>query len=152
MAVQVQDSPVERVRLYGVTDTWSAAASVVRALLFGAMVERARPVVQHYLSDLYHDAVWVSEHVVGATEFLWMVRENGTDLGELAQVQERISSREPRVLYHVALTEERGTWWATFTTLVAVTSDGQVVPPPPVCEHDVPMSVRCWRCVNEASR
>lgn len=122
--------PQESVRLYGWVEDWREAQSPVRALLFGQLVKRTWGVLEHYPSDLYHDAQWVRENVNGPTEFLFMARLNGTDIGDLAQVQERITGSEPRTLYHVALTVERGQWTATFTTLVKVTADGQVTPEP----------------------
>lgn len=111
----------ETVRLYGWVTEWADAASPVRALLFGQMVRRAIPVVEQYHSDLFHDAQWVAANVNGACEFLWMVRMCGTNIANSAEVQERISSREPRVLYHVALTmDASGCWWVTFSELVRV--------------------------------
>lgn len=94
--------------------------TTILAHLYGQMVKRAIPVVSHYLSDLFHDAEWLRAHVTGPTEFLWMVRESGTQLGESAVTWEYLSTSEPRVLYHVALTRERYTWRVTFTELIRV--------------------------------
>lgn len=109
----------ETVRLYG-RSTWQDGQRTIRALLFGEMVKRAIPVVQHYYSDLFHDAEWLQENVTGERTFLWMVRFSGTNIDESAQAQERISGRDPRVLYHVSLVDDNGTWSVTFTTLVEV--------------------------------
>lgn len=117
----VVEPGVETIRLYGFETDWNQAKGPVRALLFGQMVKRAIGVVEFYHSDLYHDAQWIEENVTGATQFLWMVRRNGTNLGERAQIQEQISSKEPRVLYYVALNvSERGEYTATFSELVRV--------------------------------
>jgi hypothetical protein len=130
--VELLELPQESVRLYGWVEDWAEAASPVRALLFGELVRRSWGVVtEQYPSDLYHDAQWIEANVNGPVEFLWHVRVGGTHIGPLAEVQERIEGRrERRVMYHVALTVERGQWTATFTTLVKVTDEGQVVPPP----------------------
>jgi hypothetical protein len=112
----------ETVRLYGWAE-WPDAQRPVRAALFGEMVKRAAPVVVEYHCDLYHDAQWLNDNVNGPTEFLWMPRHSGTQIGPSAESWERLSHREPRVLYHVALTETRGQWSVTFTELVRVDAD-----------------------------
>ena len=35
----------------------------IRALLFGAMLDRAQSVVELYRSDLFHDALWIEKYV-----------------------------------------------------------------------------------------
>jgi hypothetical protein len=111
---------VDRQRLYGWADWTPGSARTIRALLFGEMVKRAKPVVKEYPSDLYHDAVWITENVNGPTEFWWMVRHSGTNVAEYAVTQESIESGGSRVLYHVALTDEDGQWYATFSEYVRV--------------------------------
>lgn len=120
MATMLTMNGQETVRLYGWVEEWKEAESPVRALLFGELARRAVPVVRTYLSDLYHDTEWIRENVTGPTEFLYMVRYNGTHIGSIAEAAERQASTEPRVLYHVALTVERGMWRVTFTELVRV--------------------------------
>lgn len=52
-----------------------------RAVLFGKLVELASGVVKLWSSDLYHDAMWLSEHMVGhGVVFYFGVRETGTSL------------------------------------------------------------------------
>jgi hypothetical protein len=112
--------PSERVRLYGWVENWTEAKRPVRALLFGELVQRTVPVTRQYHCDLYHDVAWINENVNGPTEFFFMARYHGTNIGQSAVIQEEISSIEPRVLYHVALTVDRGEWSVTFTELVRV--------------------------------
>jgi hypothetical protein len=107
------------IRLYGWTK-WEDGKWPIRALLYGQMVGRALPVVKFFLSDLYHDAHWINDTVNGPTEFWWMVRLNGTNIGDSAITMEHISGSEPRVLYHVALAEADGEWFATFSEFVRI--------------------------------
>lgn len=106
----------ERVRLTGWFD-WEEGKESIRALLFGAMVERAIPVTKHYLSDLYHDAVFVAEKVNGPTTFDWLVRQCGTDLNDTAHTQVNLGPGSDAVFYRVTLLAERGLWFADFTTV-----------------------------------
>lgn len=57
-------------------------AASIRAVVFGHMVRLATPIVRHYVSDLYHDATWLTEHVTGDdARFLFAAREMGTTIG-----------------------------------------------------------------------
>ncbi len=111
------------VRLFGWDEHWPSAKVTVVPLLFGEMAKRASAVVANYYGDLYHDAQWLDAHVDGPTGFYWMPRYNGTQIGESVQAWERMSSGEPRELYFVELTQDRGNWYVTFTLLVKVTND-----------------------------
>lgn len=57
-------------------------------LLFGELVKLAQPIVEHYHSDLWHDAAWIREHIPtsmavgGAYAFVYGVRDTGTSIGE----------------------------------------------------------------------
>lgn len=106
----------ETVRLMGWLSFEEGAVSI-RALLFGAMLERALPVVKEYRSDLFHDAHWLDTHVHGPAEFYWLVRHSGTNLNDGAIVGVQIGTGSTSVFYRIALTEERGLWSATFTTI-----------------------------------
>lgn len=79
------------------TDVWPA-----RALLFGELVKLAAPAIKHYQSDLYHDAMWLSRYLKGASfAFFWSVDESGTTIGT-----EPIGLREHA--YRVTVTNTRG--------------------------------------------
>lgn len=57
-------------------------ASSIRAAVFGHMVTLATPIVKHYVSDLYHDATWLTNNVEDEyARFLFAVRETGTSTG-----------------------------------------------------------------------
>jgi hypothetical protein len=51
------------VRLHGWA-SWSEAEDSVKARVFGELVKRAAPLVEHYHSDFYRDAQWI----IGASE------------------------------------------------------------------------------------
>lgn len=111
----------QKVRLYG-WDEWEGVATPVRAALFGHLVERAKPVVREFLSDLFHDAHWITTHVQGPTEFEWLARASGTNIGlpddpmNSARVGVQIGA-PGGVFYRVQVTEAGGEWWATFTRI-----------------------------------
>lgn len=53
-----------------------------RQLIFGQLMALAQPLLKNYLSDIYHDAIWVSEHVTGDRfEFWYGVDDSGTAIG-----------------------------------------------------------------------
>lgn len=60
--------------------SWNA----IRAGLFGVLVELAQPVVEHYQSDLWHDATFIREipmaQLVGHVELWFHARASGTCL------------------------------------------------------------------------
>lgn len=61
-------------------DTTDVAKSV--QLVFGHLFRIAAPIVKWYHSDLYHDAMWLREYMVGESfTFLWSVDEDGTLIG-----------------------------------------------------------------------
>jgi hypothetical protein len=52
------------------------------AAVFAELVTLSRPIVSHYLSDLYHDALWLSRNLTGSdTTFYYGLRETGTSIG-----------------------------------------------------------------------
>lgn len=106
---------------YGTDFTTDGGRLAILAPLFGHMVKVSQPIIKGYHSDLFHDAEWIRQWVNGPTEFYWLVREHGTHIGETAIMAERQSGREPRVLFHVAITRGRlDRWEATFTEVVRV--------------------------------
>ena len=111
----VGDRAVERVSLTG-WGTFEDLQTSIRALLFGQLVIRATPVVQEYVSDLFHDANWITEHVTGPCTFDWLARTSGTNIDESARIQVQIGA-PGAVFYRVQVIEERGMWSAVFTQI-----------------------------------
>ncbi|MHB1784381.1 MAG: hypothetical protein ACYCTE_17170 [Acidimicrobiales bacterium] len=88
----------------------------VRALLFGEMLCRAGG-VQHYRSDLFHDAQFLAR-LDGPATFYWATRQSGTIISrdkESVEVQARVLGAD--AIWRIELTCERGEWFATFTEL-----------------------------------
>lgn len=53
-----------------------------RAVLFGELVKLAVPVIKAYHSDLFHDAIWLTEHVKGPEfTFYYSIDDCGTLIG-----------------------------------------------------------------------
>jgi hypothetical protein len=78
----------------------------------GEMVKRSDR-VEHYPSDLYHDALWIATNVNGPATFYWAPRTWGTDIGT-----DRTLVGTPdggKVLYRVDLFCEQGLWSVAFT-------------------------------------
>lgn len=73
-----------KVMVYG--GDWNSAQTTVRSSVFAKMLELARDRVKFYVSDLYHDALWLNEEVHGPTTFEWVPRESGTHIGETAKI------------------------------------------------------------------
>jgi hypothetical protein len=59
----------------------AADVDSMRAQLFGALVERAAPLVEHYHSDLFRDAQWLMEHLSGPLVFWFGADVCGTAIG-----------------------------------------------------------------------
>lgn len=120
------------IRLQGYAD---AVNDSCRALLFGELVKRTIGVTQHYISDLYRDGQAIDQYITGGNPpaFYWGPREWGTDF---ARVDDPIlaplilkgdSIERPPVhqqLYHVAMTNDRGMWYVTFTPM-AIEGEGR---------------------------
>lgn len=111
------DTEVETIPLTG-WGTFEDLEGNIRALLFDQLLERALPVVKEYRSDLFHDAMWLREHLTSERlEFDFMVRHSGTNIGTSASIQAEIGPGAGAILYRVRLLEERGAWSATFTVI-----------------------------------
>lgn len=100
----------------------------IRALLFGHMVKLAIPVVQEYLSDLYHEAHWIDENVNGETTFEFLVRHSGTNIGlpddpgNSARIGVQIGCGSSAEFYRVRVWAKKDRhggddWHATFTRI-----------------------------------
>lgn len=62
----------------------NSVRDVPRQLIFGQLVKLACPVVSHYHSDLYHDAMWLNSHIPDGMYrmvFFYGVRSTGTSIG-----------------------------------------------------------------------
>jgi hypothetical protein len=85
--------------------------SAVRQLVFGHLLSIAAPIVQHYHSDLYHDAIWLSRHLSGPSmTFYWSVDDCGTQIGTDAIGHNRREAYRVTVAiegYRAVLTMER---------------------------------------------
>jgi hypothetical protein len=87
-------------------------ARSIRALLFGAMLDKAEPIVQHYRSDLYHDALWIDKHVNGEFTWYWMLRKHGTHVGtDLSDAVAVFGRDDFNVYYKVTLVRDRLARW-----------------------------------------
>lgn len=89
------------------TGIWPA-----RMLVFGELVKLAIPAIEHYHSDLFHDALWLEQHLSGepmgsgwssgrGMSFYWSVDESGTTIGI-----ERVGMR--RNAYRITVTNVGG--------------------------------------------
>ncbi len=87
----------------------------VRAILFGYLVRLARPVQENYHSDLYHDAMWITSNVTDATEFEFVVRQNGTHIGTDAASLFRAAGDPTAIAYTLKLTRVRHAWYLTIS-------------------------------------
>lgn len=86
----------------------------VRATLFEVLLKLTQGRVEHYLSDLYHDAIWLKEQVSGPTVFFYGLRDSGTDLSD-DEAHVRIINKK---VWRVELTRSNiGRWSATTTRL-----------------------------------
>lgn len=63
--------------------TWADAQSSIRSYVFGKMIDLSKDRIKHYQSDLYHDAMWLNEYLIGPMQIDWVVRESGTFIGEV---------------------------------------------------------------------
>lgn len=121
----------ETVRLYGWT-TFEDGQRPIRALLFGEMVRRATPLMHQFQSDLFHDAVWLEDRLLGEQSFDWLVRPSGTNLSDepdpaknMAHIGVGIGPGDTAVFYRVRLWCDKGNyparpegyWCADFTSV-----------------------------------
>ena len=81
------------------------------ARIFGAMAEVAGPILEHYHSDLYHDAMFIKRTVQDLVpfepvEFYYGIRNTGTSIAENLEV---VNMMQQEVVLHVKieLTDER---------------------------------------------
>jgi len=75
-------------------DSDAADLTSIRANLFGRLVELSAPVIEHYRSDLFHDAQWLAKHVDRPMTFYWAYNDCGTSIGTGRQEVVEWSHRE----------------------------------------------------------
>lgn len=69
-------------------------------LVFGRLMRLAIPVITAYESDLFSDAMWLVDHMAGASfTFFWSVGESGTAIG----MDERAVTQAAVTLHHTGL-------------------------------------------------
>lgn len=101
-----------RILVYG--GDWQSAQSTVRATTFAKMVELAKDKIQYYISDLYHDALWLNQELNGPGEFEWVVRESGTWIGETAKIIKE-DTYAPFTRYKFEIREDDNQKWVLDT-------------------------------------
>jgi hypothetical protein len=68
--------------LFGMIQGQDLSDRPVRAAIFGRLVRLAKGTLEQYHSDLYHDALWINEHVTGRLAvFFFSYNEGGTTIG-----------------------------------------------------------------------
>lgn len=109
---KIWDRISTRTLVYG--GSWDDAKSTIRALTYGKMIELARDTVQYYISDLYHDALWLNQELIEPGEFQWIARESGTWIGETA-LQVRDDKYTTQTRYKFVIREEGYQKWVLDT-------------------------------------
>lgn len=72
-------------------ETGSTTIDRVLPLVFGELARMVIPVMTHYQSDLYHDALWLAEQGKGQSEFVFYFSFNdtGTDIASVPTYMHR---------------------------------------------------------------
>lgn len=86
----------------------------VKAAVFGLMVRLAKQTVEHYESDLFHDAKWIEVRmalpVTAYEPFVFAFRDTGTDVRESSNVEGVASIlRMNTFAYELHLQRSKGT-------------------------------------------
>jgi hypothetical protein len=79
------------------------------AKLFGELVKLTSGTVEHYVSDLYHDAQWINKHIGGVCEFYYSFDNWGTAIGAN---MEDVQAMRADNLHKVSVVVERYSWKA----------------------------------------
>lgn len=80
----------------------------VRAGVFGELVKLAAPVLEHYHSDLFHDAEWLGKYLNGPMEFYFSVDDSGTCIG----IDERVTLYRAKHYHIIVALDERLDKWS----------------------------------------
>jgi hypothetical protein len=119
MTATIPASPsttVERVAWLGsITPTDNTVPTSVRSGLFGELCKLAWPFIEHYHSDLYHDARWLDTYVLEPMVLFYSANDCGTVIG----CEERyVRLRGSGGLWRIELTvTPRGRWEVHITEL-----------------------------------
>lgn len=103
---------------------WDDIKQTIKAKTFEKMLGLAKERVNHYQSDLWHDALWINEYITGACSFDWVARESGTFIGMSAS-QCKLEDWEKAVLYRLEIVENVDRW--TLYIYEAVTENKETV-------------------------
>jgi hypothetical protein len=97
--------------------------------VFGELIQIAAPVVKHYHSDMYHDAIMLQRHITddSIVTFTYVVRDNGTHLNidhewSSAVVQAFRNDPGARVFSAAVICDERGEWTLAMSEMLPVKS------------------------------
>lgn len=87
---------------------WEPFNRATKVVLFGELAKLAQPIVQHYLSDLYHDVHWIDDHVVGPCTFYFGCDESGTFIG----TDRELAIQGRKNVWEITLTcDDHNGWW-----------------------------------------
>lgn len=109
--------PIEKIFLCSGEPEVSLTA---KAVLFGHMVKcAAKDGLSSYLSDLFHDALWIEKNVNAPGIFYWAVRDSGTHIGLDVDFVLTAAREMSAVVYRIELTKEArlDSWHGIFTRL-----------------------------------
>src|SRR5262245_27163357 len=130
MGTMIRTEPIEDdARVIGRTreqwltgwQSFEDGASSIRALFFGTLANLAWPIVEHYRSDLFHDARWIADYVNGPMVLYFACDEWGTAIGTDAALIAAYRSNAWRVEL-IADTREHSTGAAWYVHLTPIAS------------------------------
>lgn len=83
------------------------------------MVTLALSVTREFLSDLYHDALWVEQNVQPDVPFDYLIRRSGTNIAATAKVGVAIGTGSDSQFWRIRVFDKRGNgdWHAEFTSV-----------------------------------
>ena len=103
-----------RLALYGWSERWDPKYGNQR--VFGHLVMLARPTMDHYVSDLYHDVHWIDRHVTGEMTFFFGADNWGTAIGT---DEDLVRQARKNVWRCQIVREGTGHWWLEVSQVVA---------------------------------
>lgn len=86
------------------------------SLLFAELVKRSA-CVEHYHGDLFHDALWLNEHMTGEGAFYWLAHESGTHIGTDSTLVRYLHETDPMFCFVISQDPRLGVWHADIITL-----------------------------------
>lgn len=95
-----------------------SSALSIKAILFGQMVREGRKLHDNYLGDVYHDALWLNEHVALPGSFIWGFSGSHTNIGPDSGDAEHTIKTFNEVAYRIEIVvDDRNRWKARWTLL-----------------------------------